>query len=324
MTTTSNIHMGAGAPEPSEVPGSGDRGVAQVSLGGERRFRVEREDRSFIRWGIMRYYGHFVEGDEDVPREYQLIAVDKLNPRTGKPMRMTLVKSTRFDFIPNEVALKISDEVAGEFGLRPLGEPEYTSSGLGVYRRYIGDREEAVVPGDLVSLGFQMKNSIDGSMGHTYTGFTLRLICKNGAVAPSDATSFRVAGGSYEDIREEVRGQLGSILEGLGEELEIYREWTRITANVRLASLLAAALPKKMLPFVEFAPKTKAVVGIKPITAWEAYNTVTDFLTHQKIEARHRDWLRMRLRRAMSVWQAVEAGQISEDEAMERLGAAEG
>jgi len=175
-----------------------------------------------------------------------------------------------------------------------------------------------------VSLGFQMKNSIDGSMGHTYTGFTLRLICKNGAVAPSDATSFRVAGGSYEDIREEVRGQLGSILEGLGEELEIYREWTRITANVRLASLLAAALPKKMLPFVEFAPKTKAVVGIKPITAWEAYNAVTEFLTHQGIEARHRDWLRMRLRRAMSVWQAVEAGQISEDEAMERLGAAEG
>ena len=151
MTTTSNIHMGAGAPEPSEVPGSGDRGVAQVNLGGERRFRVEREDRSFIWWGIRWYYGHFVEGDEDVPREYQLIAVDKLNPRTGKPMRMTLVKSTRFDFIPNEVALKISDEVAGEFGLCPLGEPEYTSSGLGVYRRYIGDREEAVVPGDLVA-----------------------------------------------------------------------------------------------------------------------------------------------------------------------------
>jgi hypothetical protein len=28
------------------------------------------------------------------------------------------------------------------------------------------------------------------------------------------------------------------------------------------------------------------VVGIKPITAWEAYNAVTEFLTHQKIEAR--------------------------------------
>ena len=324
MTTTNHIHMGAEAPEPSEVPGSGDRGVAQVSLGGERRFRVEREDRSFTRWGITRYYGHFVEGDEDVPREYQLIAVDKPDPRTGRPMRMTLVKSTRFEFVPNEVALRISDEVAGEFGLHPLGEPEYTSNGLGVYRRYVGDRGEAVVPGDLVSLGFQVKNSIDGSMGHTYTGFTLRLVCANGAVAPSDATSFRVTGGSYEDIREEVRGQLGSILEGLGEELEIYREWTRITANVRLASLLAAALPKKVLPFVEFAPKTKAVVGIKPITAWEAYNEVTDFLTHQKIEARHRDWLRMRLRRAMSIWQEVESGQISEDEAMKALGAAEG
>jgi hypothetical protein len=85
MTTTNHIHMGAEAPEPSEVPGSGDRGVAQVSLGGERRFRVEREDRSFIRWGITRYYGHFVEGDEDVLRECQLIAVDKPDPgRAGR------------------------------------------------------------------------------------------------------------------------------------------------------------------------------------------------------------------------------------------------
>jgi len=41
---------------------------------------------------------------------------------------------------------------------------------------------------------------------------------------------------------------------------------------------MAAALAKKILPFVEFAPKSRAVVGIKPITAWEAYNAVTEFL----------------------------------------------
>ena len=323
MTTTNSIHMGAEAPEPSEVPGSGDRGIAQVGLGGERRFKVEREDKTFLQWGIIRYYGHFIEGDEEVPREYQLVVVDKPNPRTGKPIKLTLVKSTKFNFIPNEVALKISDEVAASFGLRPLGEPEYTSNGLGVYKRYTSDRGEAVVPGDIVSLGFQMKNAIDGSMSHMYTGFTLRLVCSNGATAPFEQTSFKVASGSYEDLREEVHGRLGSILESLQEELEVYREWTRVTANIRLASLLAAALPKKVLPFIEFAPKTKAVVGIKPITAWEAYNAVTEFLTHQRIEARHRDWLRMRLRRAMSVWQAVESGQISEGEAMERLGVEE-
>jgi len=188
----------------------------------------------------------------------------------------------------------------------------------------VSDRHEPVAVGDAVAVGFQLKNGIDGMMSHRYAGYILRLVCSNGAIAPREQTTFKVGSTDPVEIEESVRAHLGPLLEGLQEELEEYRSWTRITVNMRLANLLAAALPKNLLSsFMEFAPKSKAVVGVKPITVWEAFNNITDPLTHQKIEARHRDWLRVRLSRTMSVWQAVEAGKLSEDEAVKELSAAE-
>ena len=324
MTTTNSIHMGAGAPEPFEAPGSGSRGVAQ-SLGVGREFRADIIDDRWAAYGMRSFFGTFLSEDgEETPKRYQLIMIDKPHPVTGKRVRMTLVKSPSYRYVPNEVALTIADKIAEENGLHPAGEPEYTSDGLGVYKRYLSDRHEPVAVGDAVAVGFQVKNGVDGMMSHRYTGYTLRLVCTNGMIAPRERTSFKVGSTDPVEIEESVRAQLGPLLEGLQEELEEYRSWTRITVNMRLANLLAAALPKNLLSsFMEFAPKSKAVVDVKPITVWEAFNHITDPLTHQKIEARHRDWLRVRLSRTISVWQAVEAGKISEDEAMAELGAAE-
>lgn len=324
MTTPNSNIQGASAPEPSEVPGSGDRGIAQgFNLGG-REFRVHNVDDRWATYGIKSFFGTFLSEDgEEVPKRYQLVVIDKRHPVTGKRIRMTLVRSPSYHYVPNEVAIAIADKVADEFGLHPAGE-EYTSDGLAVYKRYVSDRREPVAVGDAVAIGFQLKNGVDGMVSHRYVGYTLRLVCTNGMIALRESTSFKVGSTNPIEIEEFVRGHLGSLLEGLQEELEVYREWTRITVNMRLANLLAAALPKNLLSsFVEFAPKSRAVVGVKPITVWEAFNRVTDPLTHRKIEARHRDWLRVRLSRAISVWQDVEAGRISEDEALERLGAGE-
>jgi len=325
MTTANNIYVGAEAPEPFEAPGSGSRGVAQVSLGVGREFRAHSVDDRWAAYGMRSLFGTFLSEDgEETPKRYQLVVIDKPHPVTGKRVRMTLVKSPSYHYVPNEVAISIADKIAEENGLHPAGE-EYTSDGLGVYKRYVSDRHEPVAVGDLVAVGFQMKNGVDGMMSHRYTGYTLRLVCTNGMIAPREGTSFKVGSTDPVEIEEYVRAQLGPLLEGLQEELEEYRSWTRIMVNMRLANLLAAALPKNLLSsFMEFAPKSKAVVDVKPITVWEAFNHITDPLTHKKIEARHRDWLRVRLSRAISVWQAVESGQISEDEAMARLGAAEG
>jgi len=327
-TTNSNIHMGAEAPNPAEGAVSVSRGSPGISqgfnLGVGREFRVHSVDDRWAAYGIRSLFGTFLSEDgEETPRRYQLVVIDKLHPVTGKRVRMTLVKSPSYHYVPNEVALTIADKIAEENGLYPAGEPEYTSDGLGVYKRYVSDRHEPVAVGDAVAVGFQVKNGVDGMMSHRYTGYTLRLVCTNGMIAPRERTSFKVGSTDPVEIEESVRAQLGPLLEGLQEELEEYRSWTRITVNMRLANLLAAALPKNLLSsFMEFAPKSKAVVDVKPITVWEAFNHITDPLTHQKIEARHRDWLRVRLSRTISVWRAVEAGKISEDEAMERLGAA--
>ena len=329
MTTPNHILTGADAPNPAEGAVSVSRGSPGISQGlnlGGREFRVSTVDDRWAAYGMRSLFGTFLSEDgEEVPKRYQLVIIDKVHPITQKRIRMTLVKSPSYHYVPNEIALKIADKVAEEFDLHPAGEPEYTSDGLGVYKRYISDRHEPVAVGDAVAVGFQVKNGVDGMMSHRYVGYTLRLVCTNGMIAPRERTSFKVGSTDPVEIEESVRAQLGPLLEGLQEELEEYREWTRITVNMRLANILAAALPKNLLStFIEFAPKSKAVVDVKPITVWEAFNRVTDPLTHQKIEARHRDWLRVRLSRAISVWQAVESGQISEDEAMERLGAAEG
>jgi len=325
MTTTNSIFTGASAPKPSEVPGSGDRGIAQgFNLGG-REFRVHTVNDQWAAYGMRSLFGTFLSEDgEEVPKRYQLVVIDKVHPITQKRIKMTLVKSPSYRYVPNEVALTIADKIAEENGLYPAGEPEYTSDGLGVYKRYVSDRREPIAVGDAVAVGFQMKNGVNGMMSHSYTGYTLRLVCTNGMIAPRESTSFKVGSTDPLEIEESVRAHIGPLLEGLQEELEEYRSWTRIIINMRLANLLAAALPKNLLSsFVDFAPKSRVVVGVKPITVWEAFNHITDPLTHQRIEARHRDWLRVRLSRAISVWQAVEAGQISEDEAMKTLGAGE-
>jgi hypothetical protein len=328
MTTPNHILTGADAPNPAEGAVSVSRGSPGISQGlnlGGREFRVHSVDDRWASYGILSFFGTFLSDDgEEVPKRYQLVVIDKHHPVTGKRIRMTLVRSPSYHYVPNEVALAIADKVAEEFGLHPAGEPEYTSDGLGVYKRYISDRHEPVAVGDAVAVGFQVKNGINGMISHSYTGYTLRLVCTNGMIVPREHTSFKVGSTNPIEIEEFVREHLGSLLEGLQEELEVYREWTRIMVNMRLANLLAAALPKNLLSsFVEFAPKSRAVVGVKPITVWEAFNRVTDPLTHRKIEARHRDWLRVRLSRSISVWQDVEAGRISEDEALERLGAGE-
>jgi hypothetical protein len=285
-----------------------------------RRFRVEKEDHRWADYGIVRYYGVFIdETGEETPRHYQLIVIDTKHPAMGKPLKATLVKSPFFQFIPNEVALEAADAVAESLGIRRDGV-EWTGNGLGVYARYVGDRAQDVVPGDPVAIGFQMKNSVDGSISYTYTGYILRLVCKNGAVAPTEQTTLKVRWSSDPPSVEDLREDLGRIMGALQEEVDAYREWTKIQVNIRLARMLAAALPKSYLTgFVEFDKKTHEVVDVKPLTLWEAFNTITDPLTHRRIEARHRDWLRIRLRRTLDLWQAVEEGRLSEEDVMRNM-----
>ncbi|MGC8848654.1 MAG: DUF932 domain-containing protein [Conexivisphaera sp.] len=317
---TPNMDMGMPAVEAGKaVEGSGSGAPAisgGITLPG-RRFRVEKEDHQWADYGIVRYYGVFVdETGEETPRRYQLVVINTKHPGSGRPVKATIVKSPSFHLIPNEVALEIANKVAAEAGLRPT-EVAYTSNGLGVYARYVSERTQDVTVGDLIAVGFQMKNGIDGSMSHLYTGYTLRLVCSNGMIAPADQVGFKVGTEDPTKAEDVVRNNIQGLIEMLQEEVDLYRSWTRIQMNMRLARMLAAALPKSYLTnLVEFDKKTREVTNVKLVTVWEAFNMITDPLTHRRIEERHRDWLRVRLRRVMGLWQAVENGHLSEEDAM--------
>lgn len=309
--------------QPAEGLGRGTPGIAPAStgMGMGRRFRADSASYRWRQYGIVSYFGTFVDEDgNETPRRYQVVAIDTIHPISGRRIRMTLVKSPSFHCMPNEVALSMADKIAKDYGMRREGA-EYTSSGLGVYARYLSERTEAVEVGDPVAIGFQMKNSVDGTASHMYMGYTLRLACENGMVVPGGATTIRVRATDPVEVEEAVRARLEPVLDALREEIDTYRAWTSIKLNMRLANMLAATLPKKYLSFIKFEGKTKAVMGFEPITVWQAFNRITDPLTHRRIEARHRDWLRIRLRRTLNFWQAVEEGRMDDEEAMRRIGA---
>ena len=332
MNPGTDMGMPTNVGEAVEGPGSGVPAVGEsVTLPG-KRFRVERTDDRWRDYGILSHFGYFEgEDGERIPRRYQLIEVDSKHPATGKRIRVTIVKSPNFRFVPNEVVRDIASRAAEEHGMRHvhfgvkgasgvLGE--YTSSGLGMYLRFVGSETRDVRLGDPVAIGFGVGNSIDGSIAPlSFSGFTLRLACTNGAVSASELTAFRVrVEGGVGDIEREVRARLGGLLQYMEDEIETYRRWTTTPIDDLLARMLALTMPKKYIESVVLVGKGGTVVNYAHIDAWSAFNAVTDPLSHRKLEARHREELLLRLRRAFDVWQAVREGRMSVEEAEDRLG----
>ena len=280
-------------------------------------FVSEFIDNTWASYGIRTAIGAFDRAGL-TPKRYQLVEIE---PNAQRHSRMTIVKGLSFRLIPNEVALEVASTVAGKHGFKQ-DRVEYGKGGLSVYASYISnDRPKEVKVGDLVAVGFQMKNSIDGSAGYRFSGYTLRLACTNGMTVPERRNTVSLA--RTADVGQLIRdadAAMEPLLASMEEQLETYRRWTQIDLNMQLANILAVSLPKKYLPFIDFAKKTRAVVGFQHMTVWDAFNRITDPLTHTKLEARHRDWFRARLNRAVETWAEVQNGTRSMDDALLMVG----
>ena len=286
---------------------------------GMRSLNADATDTTWARYGIIRKYGAFLGANgETTPKRYQLVEIE---PNTQRRGRMTIVKGLTFNLIPNEIALEVASTVAEKYGFKQ-DRVEYGKGGLSVYASYVSnDKPKEVRVGDLVAVGFQMKNSIDGSASYRFSGYTPRLACTNGMTVPENRNTISLAkSNDMTQLISQAEGAMEPLLAGLNEQLETYRRWTQIDLNMQLANILAASLPKKYLPFIDFTKKAKAVVGFQHMTVWDAFNRITDPLTHTKLEARHRDWFRARLNRAVETWAEVQNGTRSMDDALLMVG----
>ncbi|MEM0124621.1 MAG: DUF932 domain-containing protein [Candidatus Micrarchaeaceae archaeon] len=274
-------------------------------------------DYTWAKYGIVTKIGAF-DRNGLTPKMYKLVEIE---PTEHVRNRMTIVKGLSFQVIPNEVALEVAATVAEKYGFKQ-DRVEYGKNGLSVYASFVSkDRPKEVKVGDLVAVGFQMKNSIDGSVGYGYNGYTLRLACTNGMTTRENENMIKLAKSvSIEEMVSNAESVMEPLLAQLEEQLETYRKWTQINVNMQLANILAVSLPKKYLPFIKFAPKNRAVVNVEPITVWDAFNRITDPLTHTRLEARHRDWFRARLNRAVQAWEEVESGRLTMDNAIQMVG----
>jgi len=305
-------HEGAGLRNPEIEVAT----VGKETTGFTTGFVKEHIDRTWERYGIITSVGAFDRAGL-TPKRYQLVEIE---PNAQRRARMTIVKGLSFRLIPNEIALEVANKTAEKHGFKQ-DKVEFGKDGLSVYASYVSnDKPKEVKVGDMVAVGFQMKNSIDGSAGYRYSGYTLRLACSNGMTVPENRNTVIMAKmADIKDLLGEADMVIEPLLGGLEEQIATYRKWTQINIDMRLANILAASLPKKYLPFVEFAKKTRAVVGFQQMNVWSAFNSITDPLTHQKLEARHRDWFRARLNRAIEMWTEVQSGARTMDEAMEKI-----
>ncbi|MEM0287972.1 MAG: DUF932 domain-containing protein [Nitrososphaerota archaeon] len=277
-------------------------------------FVAEHVDATWINYGIRTIIGSFYR-DGLTPKKYQLV---ELEPYKQRKERMTIVKGLSFKVIPNEIALRVGDAIAEKHGFKQ-DRVEYGKNGLSVYASYVSrDRAKEVRVGDMVAMGFQIKNSEDGSVGFAIEGYTLRLVCSNGMTVPEHGDRFSLMKSSkVESIIEQAETMMEPLLLALEEQMETYKRWTTIQMNMQLANILAVSLPKKYLPFIDFVKKTRAVAGFQSMTVWDAFNRITDPLTHTKLEARHREWFRARLNRAVQLWTEVQSGVRTMDDAIE-------
>ncbi|BBE42454.1 DUF932 domain-containing protein [Conexivisphaera calida] len=165
-------------------------------------------------------------------------------------------------------------------------------------------------------------NSVDGSIAPlSFSGFTLRLACTNGAVATSELTAFRIRiEGGMNEVEDEIRRRLEGLLQYMEEEIETYRRWTTMQVDDLLARMLAATMPRRYIEGIVLVGRKGTVVNYARVDAWQAFNSATDPLSHRNLEARRREELLLRLRRVFDVWQAVRENRMSVEEAEERLG----
>lgn len=197
--------------------------------------------------------------------------------------RLTAIVSTKYTLYPNEEAIKDINEAIAGTSFHPHQE-KFSRNGNAIYKTYLSDDwKREVEVGDIVQLGFMLRNSIDGSTGFGIELFSYRLVCKNGAVAPGAALGriSRMHVGDFSRAMLGLKEQIFRLMQ-VGEDLiQTYRKWTQIRINQKLAEVLAkSAIPNKYLPDYIDVTKEGSISLLQTPTLWTVFNDVTQAVWH--------------------------------------------
>lgn len=202
---------------------------------------------------------------------------------------LAAIVSQRYSVLPNEEALKLTKEAIPE-GFTEL-DAKYSRDGNALFAYFIDARRYAVDSGahlaagkeDEVSLGFMMRNSIDGSTGFGMELFSYRWLCTNGAIVGHNmlARFSRMHVGQMIPLVAGITSQIKELMQTASKLIEIYRYWAEVELNKFVAQRIADNLPKKHLPdYFNVDKKTGAVDLEQTPKIWTAFNDITQTVWH--------------------------------------------
>lgn len=200
---------------------------------------------------------------------------------------LAAIVSSRYQLYPNEEALRLVEES----GFKPK-KVHYSKDGNSMWAEYLSERRQEVKKGDVVQVGFMIRNSIDGSTGFGADVFTYRLVCSNGAIRKGeDLASLQHRHiGKIQDYVKSMQTKIEQVLRLAEELIATYRVWDQIQVNQRLADALSdTIIPHKYLPryFDISGDKLKIPEMGNPPTIYSAYNDLTAAIWHnEKAEMR--------------------------------------
>jgi len=188
-----------------------------------------------------------------------------------------------YRLLPNEEAVRIAGEVAGELGAKPVDEAAtYNRHATRVYCSYIlPDEKYDIVGKDIIFPGFTIQNGIDGYLAFSCSGFTYRQICANGAFIgyKQMARFYRRHTKGLEVDRVAIRGVIHKVLDETRKAIKVYAKLAELELNEELATKLAKLLPKKVLPDYIRVERGQ-LKAFEARDLWSVYNDVTAAIWH--------------------------------------------
>jgi hypothetical protein len=194
------------------------------------------------------------------------------------------VVSDRYKVVPHSRILDLVEQAIGPLDLSPVPR--------GIYVDHCGARMRAVfkfpslarpvVGQDEICPCLQVRNTYDGTSRIALHIGAFRFVCTNLAVGGGG-----VFAGGFMSIHageipiEAMGNQLADYLMGFDRIVELYRRWHEYRVDYAiLKPVLDQALKGR---FTEFRDQ---VLNATPMSAFEAYNMLTDFATHRMRSAR--------------------------------------
>jgi len=207
-----------------------------------------------------------------------------------KEDRLIKVLTDRYHLYPNEEALKVANKAAKLAGLRRFtaDTPGMRNEKHVVYSND-GNRMRALfmlkgdhkVDSEVVNLGVNVYNSIDGTTSFGAGLFTFREMCSNGVIwGKQDIRTVRHAHTiGLAKVIEAMKGAMVLLMEEAIGVVESYRRMAQVKVQEDLVNRLNDSyLSKKILP--EYV--TEKEVALPDVTEWDLYNDVTEAIWHNE------------------------------------------